>query len=125
MCLQPDDLASIRSILPKPEELVQVRECAKKTAAKATATLSPRTDSVTGTPGPHGHACSAAASGTASTPQTPRLGVVEAAFMALGSVDLLQAKMRALEFRSDIVLCTVVVSFADAQHIHMTCVRGA
>jgi hypothetical protein len=48
-----------------------------------------------------GAAGAAAAVAAPVTPSTlsPRLGIVEAAFDALGGVELLQAKMRAMEFR--------------------------
>jgi hypothetical protein len=91
--LQPDDLASIRSILPKPEELQAVREAKQVAEQKIAATIgsSPRTPA----------AAAAGAASSVATPATlsPRLGPVEAAFDALGGVELLQAKMRAMEFR--------------------------
>jgi hypothetical protein len=92
--LQPDDLASIRSILPKPEELQDVRNAKRQAEQKlaAAAGASPRTPPA---------AAAGAAAAPAVTPSTlsPRLGIVEAAFDALGGVELLQAKMRAMEFR--------------------------
>ncbi|KAF6259271.1 hypothetical protein COO60DRAFT_1022990 [Scenedesmus sp. NREL 46B-D3] len=96
--LAPDDLASIRSILPKPEELQAVRDAKqdmeKKMAAAAGHSHSPRTPAAAGAAG----AAAPATPGSLS----PRLGIVEAAFDALGGVELLQAKMRAMEFRYDV-----------------------
>lgn len=82
---------------------MQVREAAKMTAEKA-AVKSPRTPPAVSTPAADNSRLPPSSSvdspAAASTPQTPRLGIVEAAFVALGSVELLQAKMRAMEFRS-------------------------
>jgi hypothetical protein len=92
-CLQPDDLASIRSILPKPEELQAVRDAKQAAEQKIAAATgsSPRT--------PAAAAASSAAMPATPSTLSPRLGPVEAAFDALGGVELLQAKMRAMEFR--------------------------
>lgn len=105
--IQPDDLASIRSILPKPEELQAVRE-AKQTAEKKAAVLSPRSPAAAAAAGIATHAaCATPSSECCVSPSalSPRLGVVEAAFDALGGVELLQAKMRAMEFRCARVGC--------------------
>ena len=83
--MQPDDLAAVRSILPKPEELVALHE------AKAAAAASSSSGSGSGK---HD-----ATDKAATVDSAPRLGVVEAAFEALGGVQQLQAKIGAREFR--------------------------
>ncbi|WIA08831.1 hypothetical protein OEZ85_008252 [Tetradesmus obliquus] len=104
--LKPDDMATIRSILPKPEELQAVRDAKQEAEQKFAAAVgnSPRT--------PAAAAAGAAAAAVLVTPSTlsPRLGIVEAAFHALGGVELLQAKMRAMEFRYDVDAVASMVS---------------
>jgi hypothetical protein len=68
---QARELAAIRSILPKPQELEDVLKAKQAAEQKMPA-------------------------GSAAA---PRLGPAEAAVEALGGVELLQAKMRAMEFR--------------------------
>jgi hypothetical protein len=125
-CVQADDLAALRSILPKAEEISQVRQ-AKQVVIKALAAAG----GVAGGATAGGNDChkdmqsrslgsaagavlgrqrrssisSSSCSSSSSLPMSPRLGVVEACFDALGNVDMLPAKIRAMEFRQ----VTVVV----------------
>lgn len=91
-------------MLPKPDELAQVTAAKKRALREHRARLAAAA-AADGSNGSNGDGCSgdanrsAAAAVSAPPPLPPRLGVVEAAFEALGGVRMLMAKMRACEFK--------------------------
>eukprot|EP00775_Hariotina_reticulata_P009230 gene9230-9395_t len=126
--LKADDLAALRSILPKAEEISQVRQ-AKQVVIKAMAAAggvagAATADSSDCQKDVHGRPLgsdagsilcqrrrsSSSSGGGGGLPMSPRLGVVEACFDALGNVDMLPAKIRAMEFRYDVDSVAAVVA---------------
>lgn len=111
--VQQDDLPQIRSMLPKPDELAAVQAGKAKALQEYGRKLKEHRDKVSAVPHSGASdpsqaeerppACSHDSSGdgpsSESVPVPPRLGVVEAAFEALGGVKMLMAKMRACEFK--------------------------
>lgn len=99
---QQDDLPQIRSMLPKPDELTQVTAAKQRAMREHTARLAAAAAAADGSNGGSSDGCSGDANKSAAAaapPLPPRLGVVEAAFEALGGVRMLMAKMRACEFK--------------------------
>jgi len=103
--LQQEDLPQIRSILPRDDEVAAV-EIAKRTAlkehaAKVAAVAAAAGGGGGGSSGRRVRATSSSSDSGLSEGAlvAPRLGVVEAAFEALGGVRMLMAKMRACEFK--------------------------
>jgi hypothetical protein len=98
--LHQDDLPQIRSMLPKPDELSAVHAAKKKAFKEHTAKLAAMAAVGGSNARMRGSSSSDSDShGEGVPPPPPRLGVVEAAFEALGGVQMLMAKMRACEFK--------------------------
>jgi hypothetical protein len=82
-------------MLPKPDELTQVTAAKKRAMREHSARLAAAAGAADGSNGGGSDGCGSGA----VPPLPPRLGVVEAAFEALGGVRMLMAKMRACEFK--------------------------
>jgi hypothetical protein len=94
--LQQDDLPQIRSMLPKPDELAAVTAAKKKAKKEHKAKLAAMAAAAGGS---SGLVRASSSSDSDNDEGAPRLGVVEAAFEALGGVQMLMAKMRACEYK--------------------------
>jgi hypothetical protein len=101
--MQAEEVAAVAQMLPTREEVEEVRRArtkAEAAAAAAGAAALSRSSSLAGGVGALSRSSSVVSCSSPSPlPASPRLGPVEALFDALGRVQKLEQKMRALHFR--------------------------
>ncbi|KIY92499.1 hypothetical protein MNEG_15464 [Monoraphidium neglectum] len=111
--LQAEEVAAVAQMLPTREEVEEVRRArtkAEAAAAAAGAAALSRSSSLAGGVGALSRSSSVVSCSSPSPlPASPRLGPVEALFDALGRVQKLEQKMRALHFRYEVVSATAAV----------------